>query len=120
MYSITEQVVTWLSSLGYAASTYPPSNAPDEFVTVERTGGGVVDMVDHPIIAVQAWASTEARAEELATAIRNEALTSSKPAGVHRMGVDSGPYPFWDESTGKPRYQVVFDTTCILTNQTDN
>lgn len=113
MYSITEQFVAWLGGHGYAASTYPPKTG-DEFVTVERTGGAVVDMVDHPMVAVQAWASTAPRAEEMANEIRYLALASDLPAGVHRIEVNSGPYAFWDESTRLPRYQVVFDVTCQL------
>ena len=105
MYSVTEQFVKWLSYNGYAASTYPP-RVGDEFVTVERTGGNVVDMVDHPEIAIQTWALTEARAEEMAIAIRDALLLGGKPHGVHGVAVDSGPYPFWDESTGRPRYQI--------------
>ena len=71
VYSVTEAFVTWLSALGYAASTRPPKDAPDtptEFVTVERTGGGVSDLVDHPTMAVQCWAQTETRAEEMGNA----------------------------------------------------
>lgn len=113
MYSITEEFVNWLAGLGYAASTYPPADG-DEFVTVERTGGDVTDMVDHPTMAVQAWAQTEPRAEEMAVAIRNAALLSERPEGVTRIDVNAGPYPFWDESTRMPRYQVVFDVTCQL------
>lgn len=115
MYSITEELVKWLDFLGYEASTYPPKTG-DEFVTVERTGGGVVDMVDHPIVAVQTWAKNEPRAEEMANEIRMCALTGELPTGVHRMEVNSGPYPFWDEETRLPRYQVVFDVTCQLTD----
>lgn len=115
MYSITEQTVSWLSGLGYAASTYPGKTAALPFVTVERTGGGVTDMVDHPLMAIQTWAATEEDAEEMAVAIRNEALTGTVPHGVHRMEVNAGPYPFWDEDTRCPRYQVVFDVTCQLT-----
>lgn len=113
MYSITEEFVKWLASLGYAASTYPPADGT-EFVTVERTGGDVADLVDHPMMAVQAWAQTEPRAEEMAVAIRNAALLSTRPVGVTRIDVNAGPYPFWDESTRMPRYQVVFDVTCQL------
>ena len=113
-YSITEATVAWLASLGHAASTYPPKSPPDEFVTVERVGGGVVDMVDRPQLAVQAWALTEARAEEIATDLRMLVLTGSKPAGVHHIAVDSGPYPFWDEDTGRPRYQLVLDCTATI------
>lgn len=113
MYSVTEEFINWLGSLGYAASTYPPTTGA-EFVTVERTGGNVVDLVDHPMIAVQTWAQTEPRAEEMANAIRNAALLSTRPVGVTRIDVNAGPYPYWDESTRLPRYQIVFDVTCQL------
>lgn len=114
MYSITEQFVIWLNELGYRASTYPPESG-NEFVTVERTGGSVTDMVDHPTIAIQAWAKTETRAEEIILEIRDEALLSSMPDGVNSIFVNAGPYPFWDEYTRLPRYQIVFDVTCNLT-----
>lgn len=113
MYSITEQFVAWLSGYGYSASTYPPATG-DEFVTIERTGGAVADLVDHPMIAVQTWAQTEERAEEMANEIRNKALLSTRPVGVTRIDVNSGPYSYWDESTRLPRYQIVFDVTCQL------
>lgn len=113
MYSVTEEFVKWLDSLGFASSTYPPATG-DEFVTVERTGGGVTDLVDHPMVAVQTWAQTEPRAEEMANTIRNAALLSTRPDGVTRIDVNSGPYSYWDESTRLPRYQIVFDVTCQL------
>lgn len=113
MYSVTEEFVTWLKSLDFAASTYPPK-AGDAFVTVERTGGGVSDLVDHPMMAIQTWAQTEPRAEEMANEIRLAALIGERPRGVTRIEVNSGPYAFWDESTRMPRYQIVFDVTCQL------
>ena len=116
MYSVTEEFIVWLLAKGYTASTYPKADAPDEFVTVERTGGGTSDMVDHPTIAIQAWALTEARADEMAVSIRNALMTESRPRGVTKVNVNSGPYPFWDESTGRPRYQLVLDCTAQLTD----
>ena len=113
-YSVVEEFVTWLASLGYTASTYPARTSSGVIVTVERVGGGVVDMVDRPQVAVQAWADTEAEAEATATDIRNEMLLTSRPEGVMSAFVSSGPYPFWDESTGRPRYQIVFDCTSII------
>lgn len=113
-YSVTEEFVTWLASLGYTASTYPAADVTPPYVTVERVGGGVEDLVDRPQIAVQAWAATEAEAEALATDIRTEMLTSSRPYGVLSAFVDTGPYPFWDDSTGLPRYQIVFNCTSII------
>lgn len=115
MYSITEQFVAWLASKGLAASTRPPKSG-DEFVTVERTGGFVTDKVDHPTVAVQTWAQSEARADEMALGIRDALLVGDVPYGVARVDVESGPYPFYDESTRLPRYQLVLDVTCQLTD----
>ena len=113
MYSVEQSFVEWLAYRGYAASTYPPDDGA-EFVTVERTSGGVVDMIDHPTVAIQTWAQTAPRAEEMALAIRN-ALFYSRPEGVAHIQVD-GLYPFWDESTRLPRYQLVLDCTAQLTD----
>ena len=115
MYSVTEQLIVWLVEHGYTASTYPRKDAVPPFVTVERTGGHVEDLVDHPAMAVQTWATTEAEAEEMAIAIRDALLLSKLPTGVHRCTVNSGPYPFWDEATRYPRYQIVFDFITQLT-----
>lgn len=112
MFSVEQSFVEWLADNGYAASTYPPKDG-DEFVTVERTSGGVSDMLDHPTVAIQAWARTAPRAEEMALAIRN-ALFLSRPEGVLHITVD-GLYPFWDEDTRLPRYQLVLDCTAQLT-----
>lgn len=114
MYSVTEEFIKWLAGLAYTASTYPAKDAQPPFVTVERTGGYVADLVDHPTVAIQTWAATEAEAEAMAIEIRNEALVSTIPAGVHHVGVNSGPYPFWDDDTRCPRYQLVLDVTCNL------
>lgn len=115
LYSITEQFIKWLGAHEYAASTYPPKSG-DEFVTVERTGGAVVDMVDHPEIAIQTWALTEPRAEEMANEIRELLLLDGLPYGVHSARVDSGPYPFWDDNTGRPRYQIALVCASYLTD----
>lgn len=117
VYSVTEAFVTWLSALGYAASTRPPKDAPEsptEFVTVERTSGGVEDLVDHPTMTIQCWAQTETRAEEMGNAIRETMLTSAPPIGVHSIRVNSGPYKHYDESTRCPRYQLYIEVTSQL------
>ena len=113
MYSVTEEFVTWLTQLGFQASTYPPADG-EQFVTVNREGGGVSDMVDHPTVTIQTWAATEVLAESMALLIRNEALTSTLPYGVTRATVNAGPYPFYDEDTRMPRFQLVLDVTCQL------
>ncbi|MBQ9021557.1 MAG: hypothetical protein IJ113_06045 [Eggerthellaceae bacterium] len=117
MYSVTEQLVAWLVGLGYRASTQPPKDSPDspdEFVTVERTGGGSENLIDYPLIAIQTWAKTEPRAEEMANDIRARAILTEQPEGVHSMRVNAGPYPFYDEDTRCPRYQLVLDCTAKI------
>ena len=114
VYSVEEAMRDWLEGMGYDAYVRVPASRPDRFVTVERTGGGVIDMVDHPLMAVQAWAQTQAEAEEDASAIRMVALVGELPFGVHSMRVNAGPYKFYDEDSMQPRYQVVFDVACQL------
>ena len=114
VYSIEEAMLDWLVDMGYSAYTRVPKDRPSRFVTVERTGGGVADMVDHPLMAVQTWAQSAAEAEEDAAAIRMVALVGQLPRGVHYMRVNAGPYKFYDEDSMMPRYQVVFDVSCQL------
>lgn len=115
VFSVTEAMVSWLSSMGLDAHTRVPSSRPDEFVTVERTGGGVSDGIDRPMMAVQCWAPTDARAEALANAVRLALVATAPPAGVHSVRVNSGPYQFFDPETRMPRYQLVLDVACQLT-----
>lgn len=116
VYSIEEAVRNWLVDMGYDAYVRVPKNRPQRFVTVERTGGGVENMVDYPLVAVQTWAQTQAEAEEDASAIRMVALVGNLPEGVHSMRVNSGPYKFYDEESMMPRYQVLFNVACQLVN----
>ena len=114
VYSIEEAMRDWLVDMGYEAYVRVPHDRPSRFVTVERTGGGVENMVDYPMMAVQTWAQTQAEAEEDASAIRMVALVGELPRGVHSMRVNAGPYKFYDEESMQPRYQVVFDVACQL------
>lgn len=113
-YSIEEAVRNWLVSMGYDAYVRVPKDRPDRFVTVERTGGAVENLVDYPTVAIQTWAQTQAEAEEDASAIRMVALVGQLPEGVHSMRVNSGPYKFYDEDSMMPRYQILFDVACQL------
>ena len=116
VYSIEEAVHDWLVDMGYAAYVRVPKDRPQKFVTVERTGGGVADMVDYPMVAIQTWAQTQAEAQEDASASRMVALVGELPEGVHSMRVNAGPYKFYDEDSMQPRYQVVFNVACQLVN----
>ena len=114
VYSIEEAVRNWLVDMGYDAYVRVPKDRPQRFVTVERDGGGVYDMVDHPLVSIQTWAQTQADAEADCAAIRMVALVGQLPEGVHSMRVNQGPYKYYDEDSMQPRYQVVFDVVCQL------
>lgn len=114
MYSVTAAFIDWLTAMDYSAHSYPPIDE-DEFVTVERTGGGVADMVDRPTIAIQTWAQTEERAEDMANEIRLSILTSPLPTGVQTARINTGAYRFYDEDTRLPRFQLVLDVVSQLT-----
>lgn len=116
-FSVTEAMVGWLASLGHRASADVPNPMPDEFVTVERTGGGASDWIDRPLVAVQAWALTPERAEALANSVRLSLLTTAPPAGIHSVRANTGPYKFYDPETRRPRYQLVLDVACQLATQ---
>lgn len=113
MYSATQELITWLIAKGYAAHSYPPKTGSD-FFTVERTGGSVTDMVDHPEFAIQAWAETEPKAEEMCLEIREMLVSGDVPFGFYRCEAVSM-YPWYDEDTRLPRYQLVIDSTTQLT-----
>lgn len=115
-YSVLDEFVRWLDERGYVDSSIVQESSPDSFVTVERTGGYVADMLDHPAIAVQCWAATDAEAEEMALELRNRLLTEHPPLGVSSIRIDSGPYRFYDETTRCPRYQLALDVTCCLSD----
>lgn len=113
-FSVTEAMVAWLASMGYDASMDVPGAMPDEFVTVERTGGGASSMVDHPVMAVQCWALAGERAEAMANEARLRLLTETPPPGVHSVRANAGPYKFNDPDTRRPRWQFVLDVACQL------
>lgn len=114
VFSVTEAMVSWLSDMGYSASTRVPKSPPDGFVTVERVGGWVSSYVDRASIAVQAWAQTDAEAEALANSVRLDVLTSAPPAGIHSVRVERGPYQFFDPESRRARYQTVLAVSCQL------
>lgn len=115
-YSVLDEFVQWLDGQGYVASSIVPESAPASFVTIERTGGYVEDMLDHPTIAVQCWGATDADAEDMALELRNRLLTEQRPLGVSSIRIESGPYRFYDETTRCPRYQLTLDVTCRLSD----
>ena len=112
MASANQAFMEWLRGLGYAAYCYIPETRPERFITVERTGGGASNCLDHPMMALQFWAPTHAQAEEDALAVRDLLVNGeSTPAGFGSIEVNSGPYEFDDPDSRQKRFQLVLNCT---------
>ncbi|MBW3081968.1 hypothetical protein [Bifidobacterium phasiani] len=66
--NIEKKLAEWISSsgLGPTASLSVPADRPNEFITVERTGGSRGEFNDTAMLAVQVWAGRRSRASDLA------------------------------------------------------
>lgn len=110
-YSITENMVAWLASLGHAASTDVPETRPTSFVTVEPTGASVESMVATTSLALQFWGADDASCEASALACRDALIEGAKPTGVYDVALNAGPYPFPDPYSRASRWQLALDVT---------
>lgn len=110
-FSIEAALVSWLPGvLGVPCYAEVPGERPEEFCTVERTGGSAGIGVDRPSVALQLWAPTKLRAQELALAARDAALYRAvEIPQVRSCSVNSGPYSFPDPDSRSPRYQLYLD-----------
>jgi len=87
-----------------------PAVRPPAFLTVERVGGGVEQMVlDRAEVAVRCWAGSEAEASALALEAVNELLLAGADGsvpGLLSVAVESC-HNWPDEDGGHPRWQVL-------------
>ena len=110
MYNATQALIEWLDGLGYDTYATIPSTRPERFITVQRTGGGISNTIDHPTYAVQCWAQTYEQAENDALSIRNEIIDgNTRPANFDAITINTSPYIWEDTATKIPRYQFVID-----------
>lgn len=110
VYNTTQALINWLDGLGYETYANVPSARPERFVSVQRTGGGVTDSIDHPTYAIQCWAQTYEQAENDALDIRNKIVEGiTRPAKFGAMHINTSPYVWEDIETKTPRYQLVVE-----------
>lgn len=114
-FSVTAAMVAFIDALeiGDGCSTRVPYDRPGRFQTVENIGGEVDSKVCNTTVAVQCWALDEATAEADSNDVALAIETATPPAGVHSMHVVQTGYPWFDDSTRCPRYQLV----CNITHQ---
>lgn len=85
-----------------------PSARPKQFVRAWRVGGGATNRVlDQPLVTVQGWAESDAKAEALARACRDALMNDYKGMALVRgVEIVSGPYMDPDPDSSTPRYTV--------------
>ena len=105
MVDIESRLVAWLNaSTGIEWHGDVPERRPDEFGTLERTGGGISDVViDSPEVALQVWAPTRSRAKDLAIEVCRVLPRFAYEPGIRKAVVDSA-YNFPDGK--RARYQI--------------
>lgn len=88
-----------------------PAERPEEFATVELTGGSGDRFTRSAVLAVQSWGATRRRAAEMARAVEGAvpSLTDDEP-NIFRA-VASGSYRWPDPESGQPRYQTTVELT---------
>lgn len=112
MTDVEGEVVAWLRSRGLRAFADVPRKRPDEFVTVERTGGGAGEgaALDLPMVVVQSWAPTRARASALSREADAAMLDLPDHCDWASACERNAIYNYPDEAS--PRYQAVYDLVC--------
>jgi hypothetical protein len=86
-----------------------PTTRPDEFVTVQRSGGPRLNMVaDRPVLLVECWAQGATRAKAIAeearaliTAMRGQVIGG---VTIYHVNDAAGPSYLPDPSSTQPRY----------------
>lgn len=88
-----------------------PSNPPDQFVTVEKTGSGRVDHIESSVFAIQSYGKTNlleaARLNQRVKAAMAN-IVGLVEVSACRLNTDG---EFTDAMNKRPRYQALFVVT---------
>lgn len=108
-----ERVVTQrlMGATGIKAVLEVPEERPDEFISVEMTGGTGDRFIRQASLAVQSWAQTRQRAAEISRLV--EAAVSGIADAEQNVfrAVATGSYRWPDPDSGQARYQTNVELT---------
>lgn len=85
-----------------------PSNPPETFVTVEKTGGRRVNRIDHATLAIQSYAPTIDLAAQLNDAVKSHMEEILELDSISSCDLNAD-YNYTDTTRNRCRYQAVFD-----------
>lgn len=84
-----------------------PAEFPEKFGTLERTGGGVNDIViDSPTVALQVWAKSRSEAKTAAYMVVETLPSFAYEDGIRKVEINSV-YNYPDDDRNHARYQIV-------------
>lgn len=87
-----------------------PSNPPQSYVLIEKTGGGETNHIHHSTIAVKSIAESLYKAALLNEDVKNLMSDAISLDDIARVELNSD-YNFTDTTSKQYRYQAVFDIT---------
>ena len=90
-----------------------PEKRPDRFITVERVGGVRGLHMDHPMLAVQAWAGSRSQAMILADQLATLFTTVLPLENTVAESKVSSLYNFPDPLSRAARYQLTLNLTLM-------
>ena len=100
-----------MGATGIKAVLEVPEERPDEFISVEMTGGTGDRFIRRASLAVQSWAQTRQRAAEISRLV--EAAVSGIADAEQNVfrAVATGSYRWPDPDSGQARYQTNVELT---------
>lgn len=112
--TIEEFLIDYLAGeLSVPVSGSVPHPMPDEFVTVELTGGYEVNRIPAAQIHVKSWSTSRAAAADLNEAVKAAMFGSISLPEISRCGLNAS-YNNPDLSTNKPRYSASFEVVYLF------
>ena len=87
-----------------------PSENPETFVLIEKTGSSRDNWINHATIAVQSYATSMYKAAKLNESVKSalDRIVQLDEVGASTLNSD---YNFTDETTKRYRYQCVYNLT---------
>lgn len=100
-----------LDATGIKTVLEVPKTRPDEFISVEMTGGSGDRFIRRAVVAVQSWAKARQRASEIARIVESKIPDLADDEENVFSAVATGSYRWPDPDSRQERYQTTVEIT---------
>lgn len=97
-------------NLNISATAEIPKSPPDEFVVVERVGGGSTDLISRASFAIQSYSTSLVGAAALSEAVNDAMMDFTDEDNISSVKTNTISN-FTDTSAKKYRYQGIYEIT---------